>query len=335
MKRGLTRKLGRSGVLALTIGVVALLAMMFVQGYIGGGDSDELAAFAESRGQSPVDLIIAGASARRVVVIGDVTGHSEPKRIAEQVLRRLAQSRGVDALVVEADTLHQLALDRYTATSPEDASILTRAAGLLPAGESGRQWLELYRSVWSINEELGADRRIRILAAGPGAWPPQQALPPKEAAEAYAARGVSMADRIDEQMLERTSRSRVIALVDALQAIRSGTGELRVGGGGAIQSHWLAATLAERYPVDVYSVLPDVSLDMTGYPLVVQYAGTRLHERLTKAIPGDMIGMPAAGPLGEMRDPIILRTGPGITVSLQPAENTLADLADGYIFLPQ
>lgn len=321
--------------LALTIGVVALLAMMFVQGYIGGGDSDELSAFVEEHGMTPAELIAAEAGSRRIIVIGDVPGHAEPKRIVEGVLRALARSGGVDGLVVDVDTAHQLALDRYTATVPEDASILTREGGLLPAGEGGRQWLELYRAVWSINEELGADRRIRILATGPGSWPPREALPPKAAAEAYAARGQEMADRVGEQMLECTSRSRVIALVDGLQALRSGTAELRVGGGGAIQAHWLAATLAARYPVDVYSVLPDVSLEMSGYPLVVQYAGTRLHERLSKAIPGRMVAMPTAGPVGEFRDPVLLRTGPGITVTLQPQDRTLADLADGYVFLPQ
>jgi len=144
-----------------------------------------------------------------------------------------------------------------------------------------------------------------------------------------------MAERIAAQMLERTSRSRVVALVDPLQAIRTGSAELRVGGGGAIDAHWLAATLAERYPVDVYSVLLDASLESTGYPLVVQFAGTRLHERLLKAIPGEAVGMPASGPIGDYRNPILLRTGPGVTVSILPDDHRLADLASGYVFLPQ
>lgn len=321
--------------IAVTIGVTALLVMLIVQGYVGGGDADELSELIESRGAPPANLILKGAGTRRVIVIGDIANRSAPKRIAQQVLRALAASTGVDALVVDADTALQPVFDRYTATVPEDASILTREAALLPPGDAGRHWLELYRAVWAVNEELGADRRIRILAVGPGPWPPAQALPPKDAAEAYAGRGIAMADRVSEQMLDRTSRSRVVALVDALHALRSGSGELRVGGGGAMEAQWFAATLAQRYPVDVYSVLVDASLERSGYPLVAQYAGTRVHERLRKAIPGDIVGVPATGPIGDYRDPILVRTGPGIGFSLVPSDQRLADLVDGYVFLPQ
>lgn len=321
--------------IAAVIGVTALFAMLFVQGYIGGGDSEELSDFVASRGAPPAELIASAAASRRIVVIGDVAGRAAPKRIAEAVLRQLSQSRGVDALVVDVDSAQQQAFDRYTATNPEDASILTRAPGLLPSGEEGRHALALYRAVWAFNQELGADRRIRILAVSPGPWPPLAALPPKQAAEAYAARGAAMAERVSSQMLERTSSSRVVALVEALQAIRSGSGELRVGGGGAMEASWMAANLATRYPVDVYTVLPDVSLDMTGYPAVAQYAGTRVHARLAKAIPSDMVGLPVAGPIAAFREPLLIRTGPGVTMSILPAEHTLADLVDGYVFLPQ
>jgi hypothetical protein len=321
--------------IAVTIGVTALLIMLFVQGYIGGGDAEELAEFVSEQGTPPVELVVEEADSRRIIIIGDVPGLAAPKTLAAQVLRELSARGGVDALVVEIDSALQHVLDRYTATSPEDASILMREPGLLPAGDARRQWLDLYRAVYAINEELGADRRIRILAAAPGPWPPNEALPPKAAAVAYANRGVAMADRVTAQMLDRTSRSRIVALVDPLQAIRTGSAELRVGGGGAIDARWLAATLAERYPVDVYSVLLDAAREGTGYPLVVEFAGTRLHERLAKAIPSDAVGMPATGPVGDYRDPILVRTGPGVSVSFLPDDHRLADLASGYVFLPQ
>lgn len=334
MRRGLFRTLGRSGVAAALIGVAALVVMLFVQGYIGGGDSGALAAFVEDRGRDPVDMIVSRAGSRRAIVIGDIPGSGAPKELAQTILRELAGGRGVDALVVDVDSAHQPAFDRYTATRPEDASILTRAPGLLPAGEAGRQALELYRAVWAINEELGADRRMRILAVAPGAWPPPTALPPRAAAEAYAARGQAMADRVAEQMLERTSRARVVAVVDALHALRATAGELRVGGGGAIRADWFAAALSRRYPVDVFSVLPDAAMDMSGYPIVAQYAGTRLHERLRKAVPARAVGLPAAGAIAEPRDPVIVRTGPGISLTIVPTPHTLAELTDVYVFLP-
>ena len=319
---------------AITIAVLALLVTLFVQGYVGGGDADELAEFVDAQGSTPVELIVNGAGSRRVVVIGDVEGMSAPKQLTQQVLAELATRSGVDALVVDVDSAFQTAFDRYTATAPEDASILTRAEGLLPAGEAGRHWLELYRSVYAINQELGADRRIRILAAAPGPWPPRAALPPKSAAEAFAGRGRAMAELVSTQMLKRTSRSRVVALVDPLQAIRNGYGELRVGGGGAIRADWFAAVLAQRYPVDVYSVLLDASLEGTGYPSVIQFAGTRVHERLLKAIPSEAVGLPASGPVGDYGDPMQLRTGPGVSVSILPDDHTLGTLVDGYVFLP-
>ncbi|HEX6588249.1 MAG TPA: hypothetical protein VF039_04455 [Longimicrobiales bacterium] len=321
--------------IAVTIAVIALLVTLFVQGYVGGGDADELAAFVEEQGSTPAELIVEGAGSRRIVVIGDVPGMAAPKQLTQQVLSGLATRGGVDALVVDVDTSFQPAFDRYTATTPEDASILTRAEGLLPGGEEGRHWLELYRSVYAVNAELGADRRIRILAAAPGPWPPREALPPKSAAEAYARRGSAMAERVSTQMLERTSRSRVVALIDPLQAIRTGYGELRVGGGGAIRADWFAAAMAQRYPVDVYSAILDVSVERSGYPSVVQFDGTRVHERLLKAVPAEAVGVPASGPIGDYGDPLQLRTGPGVTATILPDDHTLADLVDGYVFLPQ
>lgn len=333
MRPTLRRKLGRGGAAAAVIGVVALIATLLVQAFMSGGDSAEVQAFAQRRGSAPAEHVVSAAGARRVIVIGDVTGHAGPKRIAADVLSALAGSRGVDALVVDVDSAHQQAFDRYTATTPEDASILTRRAGLLPAGDDGRHALELYRAVWALNERLGPDRRIRIIAAAPGPWPPPAALPPTEAARLFADRGRAMAERVSDQLLDRTSTARAVALVDPLQALRGG-GTLRVRGGGMMPVEWFAAALAQRYPVDVYSALPDAQGDAGRPPVVARYAGTELLQRVRRALPREALGLPIEGPLLEAQDPVLVETGPGVTLAIEPEGATLSDLANGYLFLP-
>jgi len=316
---------------AAAIGVLALLGALYLEGTpdVGAGALEELL---EQRRAEPAELIARGAGNRRIVVIGDVRGRGEPKRIAAEVLQRLAEGPGVDALVVGLDARHQSALDRYTATTPEDASILTRAPGLIPEAEEGRALLELFRSVYRLNQELGADRSIRLIAAAAGAWPPDEALSPRAAAQRFANRGAAMAERVESEILGSTSGTRIVVLVDALQSLKGGGAELVAGGGEPLQVEWMAAALRQRYPVDVYTALPDGALDVRGYPVVARYTGTSLNARLRR-LTGGTYALPVAGPLRDDTAPLQVQTGPGVSLRFTPDQYTLRDVADVYVQL--
>lgn len=332
MRRGLRRKLGRSGIAVAAIGVLALVAALVLEGRSSGEQTTQFRQLVEERAGDPVDLVVAGAGNRRIIVIGDAPGASAPKRLAGAVLRRLAGGGGVDALVVGVDTSYQGALDRYIVSDPEDASILLQQSGLVD-GREGRALLELFRSVYRLNEELGADRRIRILAAASEPWPPAGSLAPREAAQRFARRGTEMAERIDATLLSRSSRTRAVVLVDALQALRGGYGELSGGGAGDLEARWMAAVLAERYPIDIFSVLPDAPFEASGYTNVASYAGTRVYPLVRRAGRSGAFALPMTEPLRSVREPIRLRTGTGISLQIMPSGYSFGEVASAYVFL--
>lgn len=332
MRRGLRSRLGRSGVTVAIIGAIALLAALWFQGRTGGSDAERYARFVDERAADPVEMISRAAGSRRVVVIGDIDGMSAPKKLAAGVLRAFARESGVDALVVDVDSSYQTALDRYISTAPEDASILMREAGLIDGTTAGRDMLELFREVYRLNVEVGADRRIRIIAAAGDGWPPRASLSPKAAAQRFAQHGTNMAQRIDDEILGRTSGTRIVALVESLQALKGGGAEVAAGGGAPTPVHWMAAELAERHPVDVYTVLPDAPLENRGYPLVARYGGTTLYSRLRPPGSGSF-AVPVVDPIRSASAPVKLRTGPGVSLKMLPDDYTLGTVADAYVRL--
>lgn len=332
MRRGLRRKLGRSGFAVAIIGLVALGAAVILEGRAGGEEAQALAELVQARAVDPVELVVRGAGNRRVIVIGDVPGSAAPKLLTQRVLRRLTEGgTRVDALVVGADSSHQSALDRYMATAPEDASILLREQGLV-TGAEGRHLLELFRAVYQLNEELGADRRIRILAVASEPWPPLASLAPGEAAERFARRGERMAERLRAVLLDRSSSSRAVVLVDALQALSGGYGIVEGGGAGSLEAHWLAARLRQQYPIDVYSVLPDGPFGGGAYSTVARYTGTTLYPRMQRIAGSGAFGLPIVEPIAGVRRPLRVQSGTGLSLQLMPPDYRLADVTNGYVY---
>src|SRR5690606_58128 len=120
---------------------------------------------ARGAGREPLDLIEAAARSHRLVFVSDIPTAVAPKQFAEQAIERIALGSGLDLVVLEVGSDEQPHIDRYLATTPEDPSILLSRPRAVREGDgSSRAFLDIYRTVWRINEQLGAARRIRIIA---------------------------------------------------------------------------------------------------------------------------------------------------------------------------
>ncbi|MGH7506749.1 MAG: hypothetical protein ACRELX_13910, partial [Longimicrobiales bacterium] len=198
---------GGSGTTA-KLAIVALVAILAVAAALElrGGDGGERA-FLEAAASSlvpPLDLVATAGRARRIVLLADIPGSSIPKRFAAEAIDTLARGSGLDAVALDVDAGQQQWIDLYLLTRPEDPSILLSHPAVLHDAEgTGRDYLEVYRRVWRLNDELGADRAIRILALGPPAWNRAGSVSPSGAARLYGQRDEQMFDRVAERILDR------------------------------------------------------------------------------------------------------------------------------------
>lgn len=288
----------------------------------------------QSEHVDPVELIGTAGRRHRLVFLGDVRGAAAPKRLAARAVEALVGQAGLDALVLEVPADEQPYLDQYFLTEPEDATILLgRPRAIREAEGVSRDYLELYRTVWRVNQELGADRAIRVIAADVPTWPPGPALSPHRAGELFGERDAFMAARIDSLLLGRSSRARALFFMDGLHGL-SGGAALQAGGTGLVEITWLAERLRARYPRDVYAIAVDAPAVRALSPHVVAWRSTGAWDVLREGVPDT----PAPFALGvtdafdAIGAPVHVLATPGTTFSLQPG-GRLRDLVDGYVLL--
>jgi len=298
-----------------------------------GGDAAELLDAARQDAVSPVELLADGARTARIVVLGDVPGSGAAKRTAADAVERMALGPGLDAVVLDVDRRAQPFIDAYLEASAQDASILLAHPETLPGPNAG-DYVGIYRRVWDLNQKLGADRAIAIVAAGMPGWPPARALAPRAEAVLYARRGPEIDRLIEQEVFGHDPRARVLVFVDGYQALKAGSGALVAGGGPAVPVSWLAALLASSHPGEVFSVLQDGPPGGPAEGSAIAYAGTRAY-RLFRDAAG--VPVPFGLTVGEsfhfLRQPILTTTAPGIQIAIQPANYRLGDVVDGYVYL--
>lgn len=323
----------RTGTIA-KVSMVALALILLVSVVIelsGGSAGPALAKHVRENGVAPLELIERAARGRRLVFLADVPGAPAPKQLAADAVERLGLGAGLDVVGLEVPASEQPYIDLYLNTPEENAGILLARPRAIREGEgSGNAFLEIYRRVRRVNDQLGADRRIRILALDGEDWPPQRALAPHELARLFGARDSAMQERV-QSVLTRLPRARMLLFVGGLQAMASGGANIQTGGTRTVRAQWLAARLRQRFPQDVYSILVDAAAG-GGRPRVAAYRGT------------------AAGPLLEeenaptaavttrhgfdfTRQPIRTVGTPGVNFELDPRTFLLRDVADAYIYL--
>ena len=329
----------RSSRLGVT-GLASIAALLVIFG-LGAlldlrGDPDSVREFGEyvrAAGQRPAVAVANAARSHRFVFLADIHGAAGTKRLAATAIAAMAAGPGLDALVVAVGRDQQPVIDRYIDSAPEDAGLLVsnpRAIGV-PAG-AGRGLLDVYHQVWQINQKLGPDQRIQILAADLEGWPPDPSTSPAEKARRFAERADSMVHNLERELLVMTPRARVLVFMSGLHALKTGYGELQTGGTNIVHANWFATRLAQRYPGEVYSFLVDAPGKGSSDELV-PYTGTRIPETARNVLPSGPWAVAINEIFGPFSRAIEENSIPGLSFQISPRQYRLHDVADGYIYL--
>jgi len=281
----------------------------------------------------PVDLIVDGARTRRMVLLGDVPGSSAAKRIAADAVERMALGPGLDAVVLDVDRRAQPYIDAYLEAPVDDASILLSHPETLP-GPNADDYLGIYRRVWQLNQKLGADRAITIVAAGLPGWPPQRALAPRAEAVLYARRGPALDGVIEQEVFGRNPQARILVFADGYQVLKAGSGALAAGGGAPVPVPWLGALLETTHPGEVFAVLQDGPSGGLNAGSDIAYTGTRAYQLFHNAAGlHPPFGLTVGQAFHYLRQPIVSASSPGTDLTIRPTDYHLGDVVDGYIYL--
>ena len=342
-RRRARRRLGRRRFRIGTWWVVGLAAVLVVAGVTAflekrreWDDISRLVAYAQERRLDPLVLIEAAGRANRILFLGDVHGSPAPKHWAAEAIEVPARGPGLDAVVLEVGADQQPYIDAYLASDPENATILfAHPRTLHQAWGDDRAFLEIYRRVWKLNEELGAGRRIRIVAADLPGWPPEGRLPPPAAAAQYAARDAHMEEVIEREVLSGRPKSRVLIFMGGYHGLKHGRATLAVAGASPVEVKWLGVRLRERHPGEVFSILPDAPRGKSFRADVVSYAATRAFDLLQKNLGGAVspFGLPVDERFDFLEAPILEADLPGLKLTLDPKGYKLREMIDGYLFL--
>ncbi len=326
---------GVRGGLTVAVIAIAVAGIALLGRHAGGREADALAREVEERGVGAADLAADLARTHRIVLLGDIAGSPATQRLAVRVTESLAAGPGLDAVALEVGSDLQPMIDRYLGTVPEDVGILLASPrALAPQWGTQQAFLELYRAVWRINASRDAARRIRIVAIDRPDWPPRDALSLEASARRFASRDEHMAATLDDVILSRTPRARVLVVVGGYHALRGGRGELRIGGGERIAMRWLGARLVTEYGREVATLLPDAATRPGAVARVAAYGGTRLHPLIEARLGRrGTLAVPVTRAFAFMPDPIATRASAGLELEILPRGYVLDDVADGYIYL--
>jgi X-X-X-Leu-X-X-Gly heptad repeat protein len=326
-------KLGVTGLFS-----VVMLVLIFAAGALLDlrGDRAEVKQFGEyanANKQSPLESIVAAARSHRFVFLADIHSSTETKRLAAQAIKAISEGPGLDAVVLEVSHDQQAHIDRYFDSTPENASILlSNPLTLREPGAAAREYLEIYHVIWQLNEKLGADRRINVIAVDLDGWPPEPAASPTERARRFAERGEAMVKNLDAESIGMGARARVFAFMTGLHTLRSGSGQLQTGGSTPVVASWFAARLAQRHPGEVYSFVSDAP--GAGAPEeLVPYTGTRLGVEAESVLPAGRYALKVNPAFDFLSRPIRENAVPGMSFDIMPPGYRLKDVADEYIHL--
>jgi hypothetical protein len=300
----------------------------------------ELLAYARANAQDPLDLVEHAARTHRLLFLADAPHATATRRFAAHAIERLATGPGLDLVVLDVDAGEQPFIDRYLATAPEDISILMARPRAIRADDGAyRSYVDIYRTVWRVNRQLGAHRRIRIVAADRPGWPPDHGTARHHAARIYGERDAHMMDVVMRRALEREPGARALFFVNGLHTLRTGGARLQAGGTGAIEVRWLAARLAERFPDDVYTILTDATPARIVTADVAVYRGTRAGDIMRRGGVRSGTAFVIAQPFDNLtrltrltRSPIRIVEAAGIDLVLEPRAAPFSTMADAYIY---
>jgi hypothetical protein len=322
----------RGGAASLIILALVIAAAL----YLDAGTAAELEpveAYVRERGRPPVEVVEAAGRTARIVLLSDVAGHAAPKRLVAEAIRALAEGPGLDAVVLEVPSTEQPFIDTYLTRAEENATLLlARPAAVRQHEGLSRDYLEIYRAVWRVNQEVGAARRLRIIAADHPAWPPPEGASPQDIARLHGQRARHMLEHLDEQLLALMPDARLLVFVDGYLALQRTHGQLRFAGGDAARVEWLGELLRERAAADTRTVLVDVPVQPGAVRRLPEYHGTRFFRPLRRAVDRS-VGVRIDDTFAGVRSPVLESSSPGLRLEIGPAGYTLREVADYYILL--
>ena len=326
-------RLGATGAIS-----IALLAIIFALGGLldirgVSGEISEFAKWAEGARRKPIEALVNGSRSHRFVFLADIYGSTETKRLGSAAIEAIARGPGLDAVVLEVGHDLQPVIDRYLDTSPENASILLAEPRVLgsPSGGS-RGLLDVYHKIWQLNSDLGADRRIHIIAADLDGWGGGRAESPAERARRFVQRDSAMLKNIEAELLNAAPRARVLIFMTGLHGLENSEAQLQTGGVATVQGRWFAGRLGERYPGEVYSFLVDAAGNGSADELV-PYNGTRIPESLKTRMPDGQFALPIGSQFDVFSHAVRENSIPGIRFTIVPQQYRLREVADEYIYL--
>jgi hypothetical protein len=319
----------RGGAIALAIvAVVAVAALVLDAGT--AAELEPLQEHVRTQGRAPVEAIEAAARTAQILVVSDIPGHPGPKRLVAEVVRVLAEGPGLDAVVLGVPSDEQPYIDAYLTRSEEDATLLLGRPRAVPDRGAQRDFLDVYRSVWQVNQEVGAARRIRIIAADHPDWPPPEGVSPQRIAELYALRPPHMVQRLDDELFGIMPEARILVFVDGYLALQRVRGQLQYAGGAAQTVTWIGELLRERG--QLRTVLVDAALPPGAIQRLPEYHGTELYRPLRRAT-NRSVGVRIDDTFTVVRGPIREMSSPGLRLEIEPRGYTLRDVADVYVLL--
>lgn len=113
---------------------------------------DSLVAYVRGHAEPPDSLVLRAFESHHLVFVGDVHPAAEPKRLVARLVPALVAQARLDALVLEVPFEQQPVIDAYLASDPEDVAVLLGHPLTLRAHwGASREYLEIYRGVWSAN----------------------------------------------------------------------------------------------------------------------------------------------------------------------------------------
>lgn len=328
---GLVEVVG-AGMLLASVGIAALLESR--------GTRDEgaeaLIEYADQGGMEPVSLISAVAQAHRLVLLGDLPGAAEPKRIAADAIESLANGPGLDAVVLEVGSDLQGVIDRYLESDPEDATgLFSGIPALQQPTAAAAAHMDVFRRIWQLNQQLAPTQRIRIIAADLPGWPPERTTSPHSAAALYAERDEHMYDVVSREILDRDPNGRVLFFLSNPHLLKSAPAEVQVGEGTRTPVRWLGARLHEQYPAEVYSVLVDDGRRTIRADSRSSRAATRAFEvfRSDATTASGVFAVRVDQRFDFLASPVYGASLPGLRLQLLPPGELLRDAVDAYVYL--
>lgn len=327
------RRLGVTGIFA-----VATLIIIFIAGWLldrrGASEADQrIAEIARTAESSPEDHIVRAAQSSRIVMLSDIHNSAAVKQFAARAIERIAAGPGLDAVVLEVGEDQQPYIDQYFDRTPEDASVLmSNPKTIREPGAATRAYLDLYHTIWKINEKLGPDERIRVIAADLPGFVSDDMRSPTESAKAMAERPKHMEQVIQDKILRTIPSARILVFMTGFNTFKGGTLVLQTGGSTPVNVTPLARLLAASTD-EAYSFIVDAPTVGTASREMVPFVGTRVAEVLQKQGVRKRFGISTTSDFDYLRHPIIEKKSPGIEFAIHPRDYTLRDAADGYINL--